>query len=191
MTGIDITAAKNAAREALETTTTWSPMHCVDVIVDAALPHILAQVEARVKPSREDVARVIESDAWTLSDDDYFEAYDDGMRGVGYCLQMRSGRRKASLKRADAVLALLPGRTEQGVREEVAREHEEKMDRLLEGEWQAGYVAGNNDQLNGTICGRRRAANEGIARGGAGCGQCRRVDGTHKLDCTARGGERG
>ena len=54
----------------------------------------------------------------------------------------------------------------QEVREEVAREHEEKMDRLLEGEWQAGYVAGNNDQLNGTICGRRRAANEGIARGG-------------------------
>ena len=67
---------------------------------------------------------------------------------------------------ADAVLALLPGKTEQEVREEVAREHGEKMDRLLEGEWQAGYVAGNNDQLNGTICGRRRAANEGIARGG-------------------------
>ena len=39
MTDIDLTAAKNAAREALETTTTWSPMHCVDVIVDAALPH--------------------------------------------------------------------------------------------------------------------------------------------------------
>ena len=58
MTDIDLTAPKNAAREALETTTTWSPMHCVDVIVDAALPHILAQVEARVKPSREDVARV-------------------------------------------------------------------------------------------------------------------------------------
>ena len=166
MTDIDLTAAKNAAREALETTTTWSPMHCVDVIVDAALPHILAQVEARVKPSREDVARVIESDAWTLSDDDYFAAYDDGMHGVGHCLQMRSGKRKISLMRADAVLALLPGKTEQEVREEVAREHEEKMDRLLEGEWQAGYVAGNNDQLNGTICGRRRAANEGTARGG-------------------------
>lgn len=69
---------------------------------------------------------------------------------------------------ADAVLALFNGKTEQEVREEVAREHEEKMDRLLEGEWPAGYVAGNNDQLNGTICGRRRAANEGIARGGDG-----------------------
>ena len=127
MTDIDLTAAKNAAREALETNTTWSPMHCVDVIVDAALPHILAQVEARVKPSREDVARVIESDAWTLSDDDYFEAYDDGMRGVGYCLQMRSGRRKASLKRADAVLALLPGRTEVEVSAEALQEVAEQF----------------------------------------------------------------
>ena len=125
MTDIDLTAAKNAAREALETNTMWSPMHYVDGIVDAALPHILAQVEARVKPTREDVARVIDSDAWTLSDDDYFAAYDDGMRGVGYCLQMRSGRRKASLKRADAVLALLPGRTEQEVRAEIANISEE------------------------------------------------------------------
>ena len=112
VTNIDLTAAKNAAREALETTTTWSPMHCVDVIVDAALPHILAQVEAHVMPTQDEIVRII----WTAM--------------------------------------------------EVAREHEEKMDRLLEGEWQAGYVAGNNDQLNGTICGRRRAANEGIARGG-------------------------
>ena len=112
MTNIDLTAAKNAAREALETTTTWSPMHCVDVIVDAALPHILAQVEAHVMPTQDEIVRII----WTAM--------------------------------------------------EVALEHEEKMDRLLEGEWQAGYVDGNNDQLNGTICGRRRAANEGIARGG-------------------------
>ena len=130
MTDIDLAAAKNAAREALETNTTWSPMHYVDVIVDAALPHIPAQVEARVKPTREDVARVIESDAWTLSDDDYFEAYDDGMRGVGYCLQMRSGRRKASLKRADAVLALLPGRTEQEVRADML---DALIDRYLHG----------------------------------------------------------
>ena len=98
-----------------------------EAVLKAALPHILAQVEARVKPSREDVARVIESDAWTLSDDDYFEAYDDGMRGVGYCLQMRSGRRKASLKRADAVLALLPGRTEVEVRAEALQEAAEQF----------------------------------------------------------------
>ena len=156
MTDIDLTAAKNAAREALETTTTWSPMHCVDVIVDAALPHILAQVEAHVKPdrldvvpTRDEIARII----WTAMEGGETEGRTDGPLDLDYAA-------------ADAVLALLPGKTEQEVREEVALEHEEKMDRLLEGEWQAGYVAGNNDQLNGTICGRRRAANEGIARGG-------------------------
>ena len=156
MTDIDPTAAKNAAREALETNRTWSPMHCVDVIVDAALPHILAQVEARVKPSREDIARaihgVIVASAQTGRID--IEVHDS----------VPSIEFERTI--ADSVLALLPGKTEQEVREEVAREHEEKMDRLLEGEWQAGYVAGNNDQLNGTLCGRRRAANGGIARGG-------------------------
>ncbi len=115
----------------------------VEAILTAALPHILATVEARVKPSREDVARTI----WGCAD--LHRAVLEDAREI-----------------ADAVLALLPGKTEQEVREEVAREHEEKMERLIEGEWQAGYVAGNNDQLNGTICGRRRAANEGIARGG-------------------------
>ena len=89
--------------------------------------------------------------------------------GTGECLQCPWPVHELGPEEiADAVLALLPGKTEQEVREEVAREHEEKMDRLLEGEWQAGYVAGNNDQLNGTICGRRRAANESIARGGEG-----------------------
>ena len=99
MTGIDLTAAKNAAREALETTTTWSPMHCVDVIVDAALPHILAQVEAHVKPSREDVAQTI----WGCTD--RHRAVLEDAREI-----------------ADAVLALFDGKTEQDVREEVARE---------------------------------------------------------------------
>ena len=149
MTDIDLTAAKNAAREALETTTTWSPMHYVDVIVDAALPHILAQVEAHVMPTQDEIVRII----WTAMEGGETEGRTDGPLDLDYAA-------------ADAVLALLPGKTEQEVREEVALEHEEKMDRLLEGEWQAGYVAGNNDQLNGTICGRRRAANEGIARGG-------------------------
>ena len=115
----------------------------VEAILSAALPHILAQVEAHVKPSREDVAQTI----WGCTD--RHRAVLEDAREI-----------------ADAVLALFDGKTEQDVREEVAREHEEKMDRLLEGEWRAGYVAGNNDQLSGTICGRRRAANEGIARGG-------------------------
>ncbi len=127
-----------------------------EAVLKAALPHILAQVEARVKPDREAVARaihgVIVASAQTGRID--IEVHDS----------VPSIEFERTI--ADSVLALLPGKTEQEVREEVAREHEEKMDRLFEGEWQAGYVAGNNDQLNGTICGRRRAANEGIARGG-------------------------
>ena len=118
-----------------------------EAVLKAALPHILAQVEARVKPSRDELLRAIGdalADSWS-----YVEEYAEAPEAI-----------------ADAVLALFNGKTEQEVREEVAREHEEKMDRLLEGEWQAGYVAGNNDQLNGTIWGRRRAANERIARGG-------------------------
>ena len=101
MTGIDLTAAKNAAREALETTTTWSPMHCVDVIVDAALPHILAQVEAHVKPTREDVARTLDNELGPF---------------LSYNPERFWGQP------ADAVLALLPGRTEAEVREQVAQE---------------------------------------------------------------------
>ena len=122
--------------------------------LEAALPLILAQVEARVTPSRDDIVQaLINSDI--IASDTRANA-----QIVGH------NDREPFLCFADSVLALLPGKTEQEVREEVAREHEEKMDRLFEGEWQAGYVAGNNDQLNGTICGRRRAANEGIARGG-------------------------
>ena len=127
-----------------------------EAVLKAALPHILAQVEAHVKPdrldvmpTRDEIARII----WTAMEGGETEGRTEGPLDWDYAA-------------ADAVLALLPDKTEQEVREEVAREHEEKMDRLLEGEWQAGYVAGNNDQLNGTICGRRRAANEGIARGG-------------------------
>ena len=101
MTDIDLTAAKNAAREALETNRTWSPMHCVDVIVDAALPHILAQVEARVKPTREDVARTLDNELGPF---------------LSYNPERFWGQP------ADAVLALLPGRTEAEVREQVAQE---------------------------------------------------------------------
>ena len=128
MTDIDLTAAKDEAARRWPSKNIRDPLPSDWLNEGMASGFVLgaqwalAQVEARVKPSREDVARVIESDAWTLSDDDYFKAYDDGMRGVGYCLQMRSGRRKASLKRADAVLALLPGRTETEVREQVAQE---------------------------------------------------------------------
>ena len=100
---IDLTAAKNAAREALETNTTWSPMHCVDVIVDAALPHILAQVEARVTPSRDDIVQaLINSDI--IASDTRANA-----QIVGH------NDREPFLCFADDVLALIPGRTEQEV----------------------------------------------------------------------------
>ena len=150
MTDIDLTAAIRPTSDAIYRQLSGqygdfgSPSDDeVEAILSAALPHIIAQVEARVTPSREDVAQTI----WGCTD--RHRAVLEDAREI-----------------ADAVLALFDGKTEQDVREEVAREHEEKMDRLLEGEWRAGYVAGNNDQLNGTICGRRRAANEGITRGG-------------------------
>ena len=162
MTDIDITAAIEAAKDTLLESPALGCGCCAwpddlyesreeqaaTEAITAALPHILARVEARVKPSREELIALLYREFCS------FLAYSP------------HNRERFWGQPADAVLALLPGKTEQEVREEVAREHEEKMDRLLEGEWQAGYVAGNNDQLNGTICGRRRAANEGIARGG-------------------------
>ena len=108
MTDIDLTAAKNAAREALETTTTWSPMHCVDVIVDAALPHILDLGEAHVKPTQDEIVRII----WTAMEGGETEGRTDGPLDWDYAA-------------ADAVLALLPGKTEQEVRAEIANISEE------------------------------------------------------------------
>ena len=74
--------------------------------LEAALPHILSQVEARVKPARLDVmptrdeiARII----WTAMEGGETEGRTDGPLGWDYAA-------------ADAVLALWPGRTEQEVR---------------------------------------------------------------------------
>ena len=155
MTDIDLTAAKMEAARRWPSRNIRDPLSSDWLNEGMASGFVLgtqwalAQVEARVKPTRDEIARII----WTAMEGGETEGRTDGPLDWDYAA-------------ADAVLALLPGKTEQEVREEVAREHEEKMDRLLEGEWQAGYVAGNNNQLNGTICGRRRAANEGIARGG-------------------------
>ena len=115
MTDIDLAAAKNAAREALETNTTWSPMHYVDVIVDAALPHILAQVEARVKPSREDAARAL-----SVTDVHHPDLCDCGdFDAAQWCDGLE--------QQIDAVLALLPGRTEAEVRGEALQEVAEQF----------------------------------------------------------------
>ena len=119
--------------------------------LEAALPLILAQVEARVNPSREDVAKVI----WRW----YVGESLDGFDKHTYAYD-----REKTLDTADAVLALFNGKTEQEVRAEVAAE----MDRLLESEWQSGWRAGYRDSERGSICGRRQAANEGRARGGEG-----------------------
>ena len=112
--------------------------------ISAALPHILAQVEARVKPAREDLIATLKREFGSvLAHDPYNPARFWGLS-------------------ADAVLALFNGKTEQEVRAEVAAE----MDRLLESEWQSGWRAGYRDSERGSICGRRQAANEGRARGG-------------------------
>ena len=79
-----------------------------EAVLKAALPHILAQVEARVKPSREnllDVVREAIADSWSDTEE-YAEAPD---------------------RITDAVLALLPGRTEAGVRAEALQEAAERF----------------------------------------------------------------
>ena len=72
-----------------------------EAVLKAALPHILAQVEARVKPTREDVARALDGELGPF---------------LSYNPERFWGQP------ADAVLALLPGRTEAEVREQVAQE---------------------------------------------------------------------
>ena len=70
--------------------------------ISAALPHILAQVEARVKPAREDLIATLKREFGSvLAHDPYNPARFWGLS-------------------ADAVLALFNGKTEQEVREEVA-----------------------------------------------------------------------
>jgi len=54
----------------------------------------------------EEVARVIDPDAWGLSDDEYFAEYDDGMHGVGHCLSSRGPRRRTSLATARKIVDL-------------------------------------------------------------------------------------
>ena len=78
-----------------------------EAVLKAALPHILAQVEARVKPSREDLfAAVGEAIAGSWSDtEEYAEAPD-------YV--------------TDAVLALRPGKTEREIRADM-------LDALIDG----------------------------------------------------------
>ena len=120
-----------------------------EAVLKAALPHILAQVEARVKPdrldvmpTRDEIARII----WTAMEGGETEGRTDGPLDWDY-------------DAADAVLALLPGKTEQEVREEVAAEIEARANTYIE-------LA---DRFGGYHQGIRSALQEAakLARGGA------------------------
>ena len=105
MTDIDITAAIKAADYALRADNNAADNDSLDeswhreaeVAVTAALPHILAQVEARVKPSRDAIIDVLKREF------EPFLAHSPHNPG------------KFWGQSADAVLSLLPGRTEQEV----------------------------------------------------------------------------
>ena len=105
MTDIDITAAIKAADYALRADNNAADNDPLDeswhreaeVAVTAALPHILAQVEARVKPSRDAIIDVLKREF------EPFLAHSPHNPG------------KFWGQSADAVLSLLPGRTEQEV----------------------------------------------------------------------------
>ena len=93
-----------------------------EAVLKAALPHILAQVEARVKPdrldvmpTRDEIARII----WTAMEGGETEGRTDGPLDWDYAA-------------ADAVLALFNGKTEQEVREEVAAEIEARANTHIE-----------------------------------------------------------
>lgn len=107
---IDLSAAIEAADYALRADNNAADNDSLDeswnreaeIAVEAALPHILAQVEARVKPAREDLIATLKREFGSvLAHDPYNPARFWGLS-------------------ADAVLALFNGKTEQEVREEVA-----------------------------------------------------------------------
>ena len=105
---IDLTKAIEAGAKAMADD--WNPdrspifaamfLDYAQSAIEATLPHILAQVEARVKPSREDVVKAI----WTEQELGEVEGRESE-RPLG-----------ADYAAADAVLAILPGKTEQEVR---------------------------------------------------------------------------
>ena len=79
-----------------------------EAVLKAALPHILAQVEARVKPSREELIALL-----------YREF-------VAFLAHSPHNTERFWGQPADAVLALLPGKTEQEIRADM-------LDALIDG----------------------------------------------------------
>ena len=116
MTDIDLTAAIRPTSDAIYRQLSGqygdfgSPSDDeVEAILTAALPHILAQVEAHVKPTREEIIAAIRRCN-----------YPDGP--IINSISMRVAEVSA-----DAVLALLPGRTEVEVRGEALQEVAEQF----------------------------------------------------------------
>lgn len=120
MTDIDLTAAIKAARSVPIVDWLAEPIRLTkdearDIMTEA-LPHILAQVDARVKPSREEMIALLRRQFGS------FLAHSP-----------HNPERFWGLS-ADAVLALLPGKTEQEVRaderQKVAMEVRKSANRL-------------------------------------------------------------
>ena len=114
--------------------------------LEAALSLILAQVEARVKPSREDAARAL-----SVTDVHHPDLCDCGdFDAAQWCDGLE--------QQIDAVLALFNGKTEQEVRDEIAAEIEARSNTNIE-------LA---DRFGGYHQGIRSALQEAakIARGG-------------------------
>ena len=107
MTDIDLAKAIEAVEMLDWSQLEFGEMPHIEEILATALPHILAQAEARVKPSREGVAHAI----WGCTD--LHRAVLEDAREI-----------------ADAVLALLPGKTEQEVRADML---DALIDRYLHG----------------------------------------------------------
>ena len=162
MTDLDLSAAVEAALWAWIESATVSVTrenvsqrvldlnrHRAEAAIRAALPLILAQVEARVNPSREDVAKVI----WRW----YVGESLDGFDKHTYAYD-----REKTLDTADAVLTLLPGKTEQEVRDEIAEEIAEVTRTIRNAQLDAhGFIP---DTVGHMLAGYAQA--EGVARGG-------------------------
>lgn len=122
MTDIDLTAAVEAADMALRADNNAADNDSLDeswnreaeIAVEAALPHILAQVEARVTPSRGELIALLYREFGAF----LAHSPHNPERFWGHP--------------ADAVLALFDGKTEQDVREEFAAEIEARANTHIE-----------------------------------------------------------
>ena len=151
MTDIDITAAIRPTSDAIyrQLSGQYGDFSTpsdeeAEAVLKAALPHILAQVEARVKPTREDVARTLDNELGPF---------------LSYNPERFWGQP------ADAVLALWPGKTEAEVRKQLAEEHgigDATSRPLYDAQVEIGRLQGLVSHLRT----RERELEDQIARGG-------------------------